>query len=95
MIELIRSHLNIIDSLCDSLNRIQYTDKMFNNEERGKIDLFKTHFTKSQGDTLEDALCFFRLKNPTRSLPLSYTPIPDSKRERSVLLEKLITALTA
>jgi len=94
VIELIRSHLTLIDDLLSALQTIQSASSLFSDEERERIEAFKIHFTKSQGDGLEDALCFFRLKNPMTPLVLQ-SDIPNSKRERSMLLEELITTLTA
>ncbi len=93
-IELIRSHLTLIDDLLSALQTIQSAPSLFSDEERERIDIFKAHFTKSQGDGLEDALSFFRLKNPMAPLVFQ-SDIPNSKRERSMLLEELITTLTA
>jgi len=95
VIHLIRSHLSTLDTVCQKLNAAQQGNPLFTENEKGEIEAFKTHFTKSQGDLLEDALCYARLKHPGQTLPLTNTPIPDSKRERSALLEDLITTLTA
>jgi hypothetical protein len=95
VISLVGSHLMTFDHLRENLIPIQEQTTLFTNEERAMIETFKTHFTKSQGDSLEDALCYFRLKNSTLPLPLDDSPIPDSKRERSILLEELTATLTA
>lgn len=92
--ELIRSHVNTLDELILNLQAVQVDPSLFTAEERIKIDALKGHFTKSQGDALEDALSYFRLKNPEQSLKVDHE-IPHSKRERSQLLETLIQALTA
>lgn len=94
VIEQIASNLSAIESVRHHLQSIQNENTLFTREERCEIEVFKTHFTKSQGDSLEDALSFFRLKNPTNSIRLTFD-IPHSKRERSTLLEELITSLTA
>ncbi|MDD5052033.1 MAG: hypothetical protein PHO27_04770 [Sulfuricurvum sp.] len=95
VINLIHTHLPILAQLFTTIQTIQCSNTLFSTEERMQIEVFKTHFTKSQGDALEDALSYFRLKNPTTSLRLTTTPIPDSKRERSELLESFIITLTA
>lgn len=95
VIHLIRSHLSTLDTLCRNISAVYTVNSLFSNDERGEIEAFKTHFTKSQGDLFEDALCYARLKNPSHALQLTNMPIPDSKRERSALLEDLITILTA
>lgn len=94
VIELLRSHLNALDSLISSLSAIPKQPILFSADERDKIEAFKAHFTKSQGDTLEDALTYFRLRGKSEPLPLN-GHIPNSKRERSQLLEELIATLTA
>lgn len=94
VIDLIRSRLNVIEDIARSLEAIQPHPSLFNDEERNRIETFKRHFTKSQGDVLEDALCFFRLKNSTGTIALPYD-IPNSKRERSMLLEEYIATLIA
>lgn len=94
VIELMRSHLRTFENVLESLQSVQTAKLLFTDKEKSEIEAFKRHFTKSQGDALEDALCFFRLKYPTE--PLELTPhMPNSKQERSVLLEKFITTLTA
>lgn len=94
VIKQITANLSTIENLRHHFQSIQNSNALFTCEERGDIEAFKTHFTKSQGDALEDALCFFRLKD--RSMPLSLpSDIPNSKRERSMLLEEYITTLTA
>lgn len=92
-IQIIASKLSLIDDLILSLKTVQSTQSFFSDKERTGIESFKSHFTKSQGDSLEDALCFFRLKNPAKPLSLP-SDIPNSKRERSMLLEEYITTLT-
>jgi adenosylhomocysteine nucleosidase len=94
VISLIHSHVMTFDHLRENLIRVQEQNSLFSDEERVIIEMFKTHFTKSQGDILEDTLCYFRLKDFSRPLPLGDFHIPDSKRERSILLEKLIATLT-
>lgn len=94
VIQSIASKLSLIDDLIVSLKKVQSTPSFFSDEDRTRIESFKSHFTKSQGDSLEDALCFFRLKNPAKPLSLP-SDIPNSKRERSMLLEEYITTLTA
>lgn len=90
----IGSNLSTIENVQHHLQSIQSSNSLFTYEEKGEIEAFKTHFTKSQGDALEDVLCFFRLKNPAKPLSLP-SDIPNSKRERSMLLEECITTLTA
>lgn len=94
VMELLRSHVNSVDTLISSLRAIQEQHPLFSADERKEIEVFKTHFTKSQGDALEDALMYSRLKNKGVFLPLNPL-IPTSKRERNQLLEELIATLTA
>ncbi len=92
--DLIRSHTDTLDGVIQALQSVQIDLSLFTEDERLLIDGLKGCFTKSQGDALEDALNYFRLKNPKGSLMLDYE-IPHSKRERSRLLEELIATLTA
>jgi nucleoside phosphorylase len=94
VIELLRSHVNTLDTLISRLNAVEKQPFLFSADERDTIDVVKAHFTKSQGDALEDALTYFRLRNKGE-FPYPNPPIPNSKRERSQLLEKLIATLTA
>lgn len=94
VIELVRSNIAFLDEVCTALEKVQGSNALFSAEEREKIEEVKACFTKSQGDALEDALCFFRLKNKKLPLPLTLG-IPNSKRERSQQLETLVAALTA
>jgi len=93
-IDFVRSHVNTLDELIRNLQSVQVDPSLFTADERREINALKEHFTKSQGDALEDALSYCRLKNPKNSLKLDHV-IPHSKRERSQLLETLIQALTA
>lgn len=92
--ELIRSHADTLDGVIQALQSVQIDLSLFTDEERLLIDGLKGCFTKSQGDALEDALNYFRLKNPKGSLTLDYE-IPHSKRERSRLLEEYIATLVS
>jgi hypothetical protein len=94
VIELLCSHVNTVDTLMSSLKAMQKQTPLFSADERDEIEAFKAHFTKSQGAVLEDALTYFRLKNKEEPLSLNLQ-IPSSKRERSLLLEELISTLTA
>jgi len=94
VMELLRSHVNSVDALISSLSAVEKQPPFFSVDERKKIEVFKTHFTKSQGSALEDALTYFRLRNKGEFPPLNPL-IPNSKRERSLLLEELIATLTA
>lgn len=94
VMELLRSHVDTVDTLISRLRAIQKEASLFCADERYTIDVFKTHFTKSQGSALEDALTYFRLRNKGKFPPLNPL-IPNSKRERSLLLEELIATLTA
>jgi adenosylhomocysteine nucleosidase len=94
VIELICTHINVIDILINNLKLVQIENSLFTDEEREKIEAVKGYFTKSQGDALEDALIYFRLKNDKMPLPLTLI-VPNSKRERSQQLETLLTTLTA
>lgn len=93
-IQLIGSHVNTFDELIYNLQSVQVDTSLFTPEERREIDALKGHFTKSQGDALEDALSYFRLKNPAALIKLDHD-IPHSKRERSQLFETLICTFTA
>ncbi|MFZ2889700.1 hypothetical protein [Sulfuricurvum sp.] len=92
--EHIRSHLKSLEFIIQALQNAHIETILFTSEEREKIEIFKQHFTKSQANSLEDALCFFRLKYRTGTIVLPYE-LPNSKRERSMLLEEFITTLTA
>ncbi|MDP3291145.1 MAG: hypothetical protein Q8M43_03860 [Sulfuricurvum sp.] len=94
VMELLRSHVDTVDTLISRLRAIQKEPSFFSADERDTIDVFKTRFTKSQGDALEDALTYFRFRNKGKFPPLNLL-IPNSKRERSLLLEELIATLTA
>jgi len=94
VMEILRSHVDTVDTLISRLRAIQKEPSLFSADERDIIEVFKTHFTKSQGSALEDALIYFRLRNKGKFLPLNPL-IPNSKRERSLLLEELIATLTA
>lgn len=94
VVELLRSHVNTLETLIWGLNAVQKQTSLFSADERDEIEALKTHFTKSQGDALEDALNYFRLRNKGEFPQLSPL-IPNSKRERSQLLEELISVLTA
>lgn len=94
VIKHIGSNLSTIENVQHQLQSVQSSNRLFTYEEKGEIEAFKTHFTKSQGNALEDALCFFRLKNRSATLSLP-SLIPNSKRERSMLLETFISNLTA
>jgi hypothetical protein len=94
VMELLRSHVDTVDTLISRLSAVEKQPSLFSADERNKIDIFKAHFTKSQGDALEDALTYFRLRNKGTFPPLNPL-IPNSKRERSQLLEELMATLTA
>lgn len=94
VIGMLRSHTATLEEVIRSLQNAAVTTELFTPDERGEIETFKTFITKSQSDALEDALCFFRLKNGSGIITLP-NEIPNSKRERSVLLEKWIATLTA
>lgn len=95
VIDLIRSHLDTIDNLQERLNRVCNKAPLFNEAEREQIEALKGLFTKSQGDALEDAFCYFRLRFCDREFPLPSITPPESKRERSQLHEQLIACLNA
>ncbi|HEX5330389.1 hypothetical protein [Sulfuricurvum sp.] len=94
VIELVRSNIPRLDEVCTALEKVQYIEPLFSEREQKEIELLKTYFTKSQASALDDALIYFRLKHPQSALSV-HPDIPDSKRERSRLLEELITQLTA
>lgn len=93
--ELVRSHLPTIDELRQKLHSVGSVSPLFTPEESIQITRFKTLFTKSQGDVLNDALCYFRLTSPHKPLPIEYESHPSSKRERSRLHERTLAALYA
>ena len=93
VIELIRSNLHNVDEVCAVVEKVSLGDPLFDQTEQEEIGRLKSHFTKAQASSLDDALSYFRLKYPQKRLP-SYPDIPDSKRERSQLLEALIKTLT-
>lgn len=93
VIELIRSNLQSVDEVCAAVEKVSLCDPLFDETEQEEIGRLKSHFTKAQASALEDALSYFRLKYPHKRLP-GYPDIPDSKRERSQLLEVLIKTLT-
>lgn len=94
VIQLMRNTLTRVDEVCTALQNTQKSEPLFSEEERKKIESFKSYFTKSQGDMLEDTLCFVRLKERNRVIVLP-NELPNAKRERNQLLEELITTLTA
>ena len=94
VIELIQSNLSSVDEVCSALENVQTQSALFGVDEIEAIEKLKSYFTKSQASALYDALIYFRLKHPQSALP-THPDIPDSKRERSQLLEELITTLTA
>lgn len=93
-ISLIDSHLQTLDTLIINLSQVCSAPLLFSDEESLSIQYLKEHFTKSQGDTLDDALCFFRLRYPTKPLPLEIAE-PTSKHQRSQLHEHLIHTLVS
>lgn len=93
VIELIQSNLKRVDEVCSALENVQTQSALFGVDEVEAIERLKSYFTKSQASALDDALIYFRLKHPQSALP-THPDIPDSKRERSRLLEELITTLT-
>lgn len=95
VITLIKNQLSTIDFLIAQLQGISDNHQLFTSEERDSIEHFKTHFTKSQSDSLEDALTYYRLKSPEKPLIFPSESLPSSKRERSKLHEHLIATLTA
>lgn len=94
VIELIRSNLAVINEVLAVLKNVQKTEVLFSDIECSEIEDLKSSFTKSQGDMLEDALCYFRLKHRDKPLPL-IASVLNSKRERSQQLDTLIATLTA
>lgn len=95
VVALMKSHLGTLDSLLSSLQSVAQEHPLFSEEEFKAINLWKSYFTVAQGIQLEDAVCYFRLKDSARPFPFPKTEIPVSKRERSVLLESFIATLTA
>jgi hypothetical protein len=94
VVELVRTNLSVIDEICTALEGVQNSNPLFREDETETIEKLTSYFTKSQASALEDALTYFRLKNPKEALP-AHPEIPNSKRERSQLLETLIAKLTA
>lgn len=94
VIQLIQSNLNRVDEVCSALEKVQTQTTLFGEDEIEAIERLKSFFTKSQASALDDALIYFRLKYPQSVLP-TYLDIPDSKRERTRLIEELIAKLTA
>lgn len=95
VIDLVRSRLGDIDHLVALMNAIPSPAPLFTSEEEWTITEWKGHFTAAQGMQLGDALSYFRLRRPDASIPFPDSPIPNSKRERSALLEEFIARLTA
>lgn len=95
VIALMQQHVSSLGTLIECLTSIPRKPDLFTPNERAEIDHLKTFLTKSQGDALEDALAYYRLKSPDRPLILPRGPLPDSKRERNRLHEELVTSLTA
>lgn len=93
-IELVRSNISRVDTVCSALEKVQSPDALYTEDEYKEVERLKSYFTKAQGSALDDALSYFRLKHPTMPLP-AYPDIPDSKRERKRALEELIAHLTA
>lgn len=94
VISLMHSHLNSLDTLIQQLRGIAAEPSLFSDDEIHMIEQLKEYFTKSQGDALDDALRFFRLKSPGRALPLEIEK-PTSKHQRSQLHEQLIRTLVS
>lgn len=93
--ELIRTNLENIRTVIDSLHRVSAEQNLFTTEEEKAIETLKTCFTHAQGVKLDDALYYFRLRFPGKPLPLNVGELPLSKRERSILHEQLILALVS
>lgn len=94
VISLIHSHQRTIESIIQSLSQLCSKPPLFSEHEREAIEGIKGYFTKSQGDILDDALCYFRLKHPAKPLPLEIAE-PTSKHQRSQLHEHLIHTLVS
>lgn len=94
VVELMKRHTSTLQTLIENAGKILDHLPLFTAEERQRIERFKTFFTKSQGDALEDALTYRRLKSPGSALEIPDEPMSDSKRERSQLHERLIARLT-
>lgn len=93
-VALIRSHIQTLDSIIQSIQSISDKTPLFDAEQAGYIARLKSHFTVAQGVRLEEALRYFHFKNPQQPFPQFSDFIPPSKRERSELLEAYITTLT-
>ena len=94
VVSLMQRHVDSVDMLISALSSVYTQPRLFTPEERAEIDQLKEYFTKSQGDALEDAFCYYRLKSPAKDLIWPRYPLPDSKRERSSVHEQLVAALT-
>lgn len=95
VIEAVKHHVETLVTVINGLRSVAAKAPLFTPHEREEIERLKRFFTKSQGDALEDALAYFRLKSPDLELNLDVSSLPESKRERSQLHERLIAALTA
>lgn len=94
VVSLILQNSASIDSLIQALQSVQDSNVLLSPEEKAQFEMLKPLFTHSQANQLEEALYYFKLKNPKRSIPFPSYEIPNSKRERSQLHEHLICLLT-
>lgn len=95
VIALMQSHCQTVDNLITALQTIRSNTVRFCKEENDLIQVWKGYFTSAQGVKLEDALLYFRLKNPLKPFLFPNEPIPPSKYERSLLLERFISTLVS
>lgn len=93
-IALIRPHTTDLLRLLEQLQSATAQPALFTPDEQELIAHLKCLFTKSQQSRLDDALCYFRLKHgaPLPSV-LETLEAATHKKERGVLLERLVSTL--
>ncbi len=92
---LLRSHFTTLEELIALMRQSLHEEPLFNDAEQARIAEWKAMCTAAQGIRLGDALSYFRLRHPKEAIVFPASPFPDSKRERSALLESFIATLTA
>jgi len=93
-LELIAAKMSQIQTLIQAQTNLFHTKALFTPEETELINTFKSVLSKSQCSQLDDALCFFRLKEK-RPLHVSLfeTKHLKHKKERGAAFEQLIRSL--
>jgi len=94
VIELIKHNISKIDTLLNAIQSVQHANNLLSSEEKTQLETLKSYFTLSQANQLEEAIYYFKLKKSSGYIPFPSDDIPNSKRERSQLHEKLIYLLT-